>query len=235
MLTLLFRNHGELAGTSLRHAHAQVIVTSIVPPLLRWKEAEAQRYFDSWGRCVYCDILAFERQERHRVVLENAAYLAFVPFAAEVPCEIWLLPKRHQADFGAITAAEKTALALALHDVLARLHAKLGDPDYNYIINTSMRYRAEEPHLHWYLQILPRLTTPAGFEIGSGMSLNPSLPEADAAFLNEASAGFLAGHMAPPDVSGEMGGGFSVKEESTLPRIKRSSAWMAAASSVRGI
>jgi UDPglucose--hexose-1-phosphate uridylyltransferase len=30
---------------------------------------------------------------------------------------------------------------------------------------------------------MPRLTTPAGFEIGSGVTINPSLPEVDAAFL----------------------------------------------------
>ncbi|MEQ8958714.1 MAG: galactose-1-phosphate uridylyltransferase, partial [Coleofasciculus sp. C2-GNP5-27] len=57
-------------------------------------------------------------------------------------------------------------------------------PDYNYVINTAARYKAEEPQVHWYCQISPRLTTPAGFELGSGISINPSLPEVDADFLN---------------------------------------------------
>lgn len=43
----------------------------------------------------------------------------------------------------------------------------------------------DAPHLHWYLQICPRLTTLAGFEIGSGMRINPSIPEEDAGFLRE--------------------------------------------------
>jgi UDPglucose--hexose-1-phosphate uridylyltransferase len=64
------------------------------------------------------------------------------------------------------------------------LWEKLNDPDYNYIINTAARSRADEPYLHWYLQVRPRLTTRAGFEIGSGISINPSLPEEDAAVLN---------------------------------------------------
>jgi UDPglucose--hexose-1-phosphate uridylyltransferase len=153
---------------------------------VRWKEAEAQRYFDTWGRCVYCDILTFEGHEQQRIVFENASFLAFVPFAAEVPCEIWILPKQHQANFGAITAAAKHDLALALHDVLLRLHQTLHDPDYNYTIHTFARSPAHEPHLHWYIQIRPRLTTAAGFEVGAGMCVNPSLPEADAVLLNEA-------------------------------------------------
>jgi UDPglucose--hexose-1-phosphate uridylyltransferase len=44
-----------------------------------------------------------------------------------------------------------------------------------------------EPPIHWHLQIRPRLTTPVGFEMGTGISINPSLPENDAAFLKEKS------------------------------------------------
>ncbi len=38
-------------------------------------------------------------------------------------------------------------------------------------------------HLHWFLRIVPRLTVQAGFEVGAGMNINPSLPESDAAYL----------------------------------------------------
>jgi UDPglucose--hexose-1-phosphate uridylyltransferase len=186
LMILLFRNHGPRAGTSLVHPHSQVIATGIVPHHIRWREAEAQRYFDDWGRCVYCDMLEDERQDGRRVLLEDDAFVAFIPFAAEVPCEMWIMPKRHQADFGSIAEVEKPALARALQVLLVRLHNKLSDPDYNYTLNTAARYKAGEPQVHWYLQIRPRLTTPAGFELGSGMSINPSLPEEDADFLREA-------------------------------------------------
>jgi UDPglucose--hexose-1-phosphate uridylyltransferase len=185
MLVLIFRNHGERAGTSLMHPHSQIIVTGIVPPLVREREEQAQRYFDEWGRCVFCEMIEFEREHRARVIFENESFLGFVPFAAEVPFEIWIMPKEHQADFGAISSGQKTALAEALHDVLGRLHTKLSDPDYNYIINSSSQCHFCEPHIHWYLQVRPRLVTPAGFEFGTGISINPSLPESDAAFLNQ--------------------------------------------------
>ena len=184
MMTLIFRNRGTRAGASQNHPHSQVIMTGMVPHAVRWREEEAQRYFDEWGRCVYCDILAFEMQDRQRVILENQSILAFIPFAAEVPFEVWIMPKRHQADFGQISNQEKSDLAQALHDVLAKLHTKLHDPDYNYVINTAAQYKACEPQLHWYLQIWPRLTNQSGFEIGSGMTVNPSIPEEDADFLS---------------------------------------------------
>lgn len=185
MMAILFRNYGARAGTSLIHPHSQLVVTGMVPRYIRGREEEAQRYFDEWGRCVFCEILEFEAQDHRRVVEENDSFLAFIPFAAEAPFEIWIMPRRHRADFGDVSDEEKAELAPVLRDSLARLHRKLNDPDYNYVINTSARYRADEPQLHWYLQIRPRLTTRAGFEIGSGISINPSLPEEDAKFLNE--------------------------------------------------
>ncbi len=202
MLVLIFRNHGERAGTSLMHPHSQLIVTGIVPSLVREREECAQRHFDQWGRCVYCEIVEFERSDRTRVVFENASFLAFVPFAAEVPFEVWIVPKRHEADFGTVTDAERADLAEAMRDVLGRLRVKLGDPDYNYVINTSSQYESGEPHVHWYLQIRPRLVTAAGFELGTGISINPSLPEEDAAFLNRADSGPES--PAPP--GGRLGG-----------------------------
>jgi len=183
MMVLIFRNHGQRAGTSLVHPHSQIIVTGMVPRYLRWREDEARRYFDEWGRCVYCDILKFELGERKRLVLENESYAVFVPFAAEVPFETWIVPKEHHASFGSISEESKNGLSEALRLILGRFSEKLGNPDYNYIVNTSPHYDSKQPQLHWYLQIRPRLTTRAGFEIGSGISINPSLPEEDAAEL----------------------------------------------------
>lgn len=185
MLTIIFRNHGPQAGTSLVHPHSQLIVTGFVPQYIRWREEEAQRYFDEWGRCVFCDILEFEIKNKRRIISESDNLVAFIPYHAEVPFETWIMPKRHQADFGNISDEEKTDLAEMMRAILFKIFDKLNDPDYNYIINTSARYKADEPQLHWYLQIRPRLTTQAGFEIGSGICINPSIPENDADFLND--------------------------------------------------
>ena len=185
MVPLIFRNHGEHAGTSLLHPHSQLIVTGFVPHHIRWHEIEAQRYHDEWGRCVFCEMLRYELKKEVRIVHEENTMVAFVPYAADVPFEVWIMPRQHKADFGKISDEEKSDLVIILQSILLKYFNKLNDPDYNYIINTSARYEAGEPHLHWYLQIRPRLTTRAGFEIGSGISINPSIPEEDAAFLRE--------------------------------------------------
>ena len=183
MMIIIFRNHGLRAGTSLVHPHSQIIATGMVPHHIRWREEEAQHYFDERGTCIFCDILGYELDHGQRIICNNDSFVAFVPYAAEVPFEAWIMPRKHKADFGDISDREKVDLTGIMKDILRRYYEKLGDPDYNYIINTSVRYRSEEPQLHWYLQILPRLMTRAGFEIGSGININPSIPEDDAEFL----------------------------------------------------
>jgi UDPglucose--hexose-1-phosphate uridylyltransferase len=41
---------------------------------------------------------------------------------------------------------------------------------------------------HWSISVIPRLTNPAGFELGSGMFINASIPEEGAEFLRNQKA-----------------------------------------------
>nr|WP_035244531.1 galactose-1-phosphate uridylyltransferase [Desulfonatronovibrio hydrogenovorans] len=183
MMVMLFKNFGRSAGASLFHPHSQIVTSSVVPRFIREREREEQRYYDEMGRCVMCDILEFEFRKKERLIFDNHGFAVFVPFAAEVPFEVWVVPLRHCADFNDTQEAELVDLAEAMEWVLKVFKLRLGDPDYNFTVNSCTRYKSGEPQLHWYLRIVPRLTTRAGFEIGSGMCINPSMPELDAEFL----------------------------------------------------
>lgn len=65
------------------------------------------------------------------------------------------------------------------------IYKALGNPDYNYVIYTAPKKDVEEDYYHWHISIVPRLTTPAGFEMGSGVYINSSIPEECAQFLWE--------------------------------------------------
>lgn len=182
-LVLIFRNQGERAGTSLVHPHSQIVATPIVPVPIRRCLYEAERHYDALGRCVFCDIIEHELSVGERIVVDNRYFLAFVPYAARVPFEVHILPKQHQAAFGELPDDQISDFAMTLRTVLRRLYFGLKNPDYNFAINTAPHYSQGEPHFHWHLRILPRLTTPAGFEIGSGMYINVALPEENADFL----------------------------------------------------
>lgn len=184
---IIFRNHGPAAGTSLLHPHSQIIATGIVPRHIRHRDDSARSYFDDRGRCLVCDMAEQELADGRRVVFENDLFAAFVPFAASVPFETWILPKGHRTSFGGLSDEEGADFSEVLHGVLAKLDGVCGDPDYNYVIHSSAMRAADEPYLHWHLQLKPRLVTPAGFEMGSGIQINPSIPEDDAARLRKQS------------------------------------------------
>jgi UDPglucose--hexose-1-phosphate uridylyltransferase len=182
---IIFKNHGEGAGTSLRHPHWQLIATPVVPHALRLKHAVATDYFDQIGKCLYCALLEEELAIGQRIAVENEHYAAITPYASRVPFETWVLPKAHGSSFGWVEPARLRPLAELLKTILGKLRQALDNPDYNLTINTASRGDEDEPYFLWHMEIVPRLTKPAGFELGSGMSINTVLPEQAAQFLRE--------------------------------------------------
>jgi UDPglucose--hexose-1-phosphate uridylyltransferase len=179
----LFKNHGESAGTSLEHPHSQIIATPVITAQLRDRLINSLKHFDEFGECLFCHLLEQELKEGARVVLETEHFVSFVQFAALTPFSILIMPRRHMACFAEINDTEAAGLAHSLRVTLAKLYYGLGDPDFNYSIRTApVEYTLAKYH-HWYVSIIPRLTKVAGFELGSGMFINASLPEENASFL----------------------------------------------------
>ncbi len=184
-MIIIFKNHGESAGTSLEHPHSQLIGTPLVPTMIRYRNEEAMRYFDDTGECVGCKIIKEELTARKRIVWESEYFVAFIPYGAYSPFHTWLFPRRHVSSFGSILDKELEDLASVLKTVLAKLYHGLDDPDFNYCIRSIPSDIGQMDYLHWYISIIPRLTRTAGFELGSGMFINTSVPEESAGFLRE--------------------------------------------------
>lgn len=184
-LIIIFKNHGEAAGTSLEHPHSQLVATPIVPLHIRTRINEAMRYYDDHQKCVFCQMIEDEIKDRERIVLENESFVAFIPYAAFSPFHLWLLPKRHHPQFIDIKDKEIDDMAHILKDVLRKLYFGLSDPDFNYVIRSAPLDFGRGDYFHWYLSIVPRVNKAAGFELGSGMFINASIPEESAKFLRE--------------------------------------------------
>ncbi len=180
---ITFKNHGLSAGTSLEHPHSQLVATPIVPADIRIRFDRAAYYYDDTGKCVYCDLIREEKSYGGRVVLETDKFIAIHPFASRVPFETWIMPKEHSASFGLITVEDAKAFALVLKTVLRKQYIGLNDPDFNYVIHTAPVKDEHEDYFHWHMQILPRLTTAAGFEMGTGIYINAAIPEETAPFM----------------------------------------------------
>jgi UDPglucose--hexose-1-phosphate uridylyltransferase len=184
-LITTFRNNGPLAGTSLEHPHSQIIATPIVPPHVQDPINSARGYYNNEGRCVFCDILAEESDVAVRLVEETDRFLCFVPYAARSPFETRIYPKRHWGSFGGTTEEERRELGGLLRRTLGRIHRALNNPDYNFIIRSAPIGDEDARYYHWYIVIVPKVTTAAGFELGTGIYINTSVPEECAAVLRQ--------------------------------------------------
>ncbi len=182
---IIFKNHGEGAGTSLGHPHSQLAATPVVPNQIRSRIEDSIRYFDETGECIFCRTLREELLARERIVLESEHFVAFVPYAALSPFHMWIFPRRHQSSFDMIYDSELENLAAILRSILARLYHGLNNPDFNYSIRSIPIRDQHTTYFHWYLAIIPRVSRTAGFELGSGMFINTSLPEESAKFLRD--------------------------------------------------
>lgn len=185
----IFKNHGLAAGTSLEHPHSQIIGCPVITSQIRDRMINALRHFDEYGECIFCRVLEVELLEKARIVIETGHFVAFVQFAALTPFSMLIMPRRHMACFSEISDAEAADLARILRRTLAKLYYGLNDPDFNYTIRTAPREACGVKYFHWYLSIIPRLTRVAGFELGSGMFINTSLPEENASFLRDVAGG----------------------------------------------
>ncbi len=182
-LIVIFENQGESAGTSLPHPHSQLVALPLVPASVRHLLEEAMRYYDDHGCCVFCDMVTEELKIRKRIVVRTENFVAFHPFASRTPFETWIIPLKHNATFGSISETDCRKMAGILKLTLESLAKNLSRPDYNLLIRTAPIKDTGEDYYHWHIQILPRLTTPAGFELGSGIFINTTFPEQTAAFL----------------------------------------------------
>ncbi len=145
----------------------------------------AQQYHDDTGECICCRMMKDELEAQERIVFESAHFVTFTPYAALTPFHTWIFPKRHMSSFGTISDGEVEDLAYVLKLILEKLYIGLANPDYNYCIRSVPCSEYDLEYFHWYLTIVPRLTRTAGFELGSGMFINSSIPEENAKFLRE--------------------------------------------------
>jgi len=154
---IIFNNKGEGSGESLVHPHSQVVV---IPKQIK------------------LDLLSLEPIQNP--IEENNFFVVYCPDFSQWPYEVWIAPKvcftkeGEKFTFGVITDEQIKDLTNILKTTLSRLKQKYqeinsnsNDFSYNFYIS---------PFKNWYLRIIPRFIKRAGFELGTGLSVNITDP-----------------------------------------------------------
>ncbi len=149
---MIFCNHGVQAGASLKHPHSQLVV---VP------------------RQITLDALS--REPIANIVEESEKFISYCPEFSQWPLETWIVPKIPSGTFADLHGEDLQALAPMLSGTLRRMEKAMAQP------NTPISKKSTDPFVynyyishsdHWFIRITPRLIHRAGFELGTGLSVN---------------------------------------------------------------
>jgi UDPglucose--hexose-1-phosphate uridylyltransferase len=182
----VFGNWGPLAGASISHPHYQLVALPVIPPSVSRSLETSLQYSRKTKRCIHCDLIAFERKTKTRIIAENKTAIAVAPFASHKDYEVRIFPKSHQPFFERAPREVLADAADLLQTVLARMKDRLNDPDYNFFIHTApLKRQGSYDHYHWHLEAVPKIpgSIPAGFELATGVDIDTVDPDFTAKLL----------------------------------------------------
>jgi UDPglucose--hexose-1-phosphate uridylyltransferase len=179
----IFHNHGKEAGASISHPHSQLMAIPVIDPDIRGSLNGAENFYKKNRKCVYCTMLDWDIKDKKRIIYENEKFVVLCPFAPQVSFEVRVYPKEHQPYFEKMNNQEKDFFADALQKALSVIYHRLEDPAYNFYFHTAPCDGGNYENYHWHLNILPKISVWAGFELGAGIEISTIEPEAAAEFL----------------------------------------------------
>lgn len=179
---LAFKNQGLSAGASLRHVHSQLIALAEVPPQIAAEVAQLERRYATHHECSTCELLRAELQAEARIVAVADGWVALCPMASRQPLEVWVVPLAHEPRYEAPGHGhagrehKPESFARFLQPILRAVESASGQQGLNWMLHTSPQ-GALEGAFHWRLEVLPRVSPLAGFELATGMALCTVSPE----------------------------------------------------------
>jgi UDPglucose--hexose-1-phosphate uridylyltransferase len=184
----VFENQGEAIGVTMPHPHGQIYALPVVPPYVAQELASALEALASSGHCLHCGIVQNELSAGDRLVCQNDAFVAFVPFYGRFPSEVHLYSKRHVGRLAELDGSEQAALANLLSILRRKYDALYGFP-LPMIMAVRQAPPGTEAASHLHIQFLPiqrsatKLKYMAAIESAHGTFLNDTRAEDQAAAL----------------------------------------------------
>lgn len=168
----LFRNRGPNAGESIRHPHSQLLAVPYVPE-------RVALHTGSRISCVLCQVLA----DRATISIASGDHFELLSApAARFPHQCWIAPRAHVASPVSMDDAAREELAGMLCALESALVDELGEISINWTFITPPLGTTQ---FHWYLEVSPRITGIAGFELATGSFVNLVPPEISAELLRK--------------------------------------------------
>jgi len=172
----VFENKGAIMGCSNPHPHGQIWAGYALPNEPAKEERQQRAYFEEHGTPMLLEYATLEARLRERLVVENAHWLAVVPYWAVWPFETLLLPRHHVLRLPDLDDQARDSLAEILKRLLTRYDNlfetsfpySMGWHGAPYGIYTNVDCSHWQLHAHFYPPLL-RSATVKKFMVGYEM------------------------------------------------------------------
>jgi UDPglucose--hexose-1-phosphate uridylyltransferase len=188
----IFENRGEAVGVTMPHPHGQAYGYSIIPKKIQLEIDAAARHRAQTGRCLFCDILAEEKQAGSRIIFENEAFTVYLPFYSEYPYGVYIMSREHVRDIRGLSPDALKLLGLTVRDAAGMLDS-LFDNEFPYMMCMhNGPVNSGDCDFHFHIEFFPPMRSEtkqkfnASSETGAWAHCNPTCPEEKAAELRAA-------------------------------------------------
>ncbi|KAJ5077092.1 adp-glucose phosphorylase [Anaeramoeba ignava] len=170
----LFKNAGPGSGASQPHAHSQIVSMNLIPPIIKEKMDAFEKHPNGYVQVVE------QEKNSQRFCYGNDSFVLITPFASFYRCQALILPITKIPSMIELTKPQKRDLA----DVLVQAYQGLRDlqTPYNVIFHNAPK---NCKNFHFHVDIIPRMSSFAGFEYGTGFSISSFIPEVAAQYFRK--------------------------------------------------
>ena len=146
----IFENKGAAMGCSNPHPHGQIWANSFLPNEVAREDENQRKYYEKHGSVLLVDYAKRELEQKERVVVETAHWVAVVPYWAVWPFETLLLPKAHVKRLTELSAEQRQDLAVILKKLTTK-YDNLFETSFPYSMGFHAAPFNDENNEHWQL------------------------------------------------------------------------------------
>jgi UDPglucose--hexose-1-phosphate uridylyltransferase len=187
---LFFVNSVKDGSVAASHATIQIVTTPRVPPAVEVEAETVQNSLNELGLCPMCQVVGIETGGP-RQILATESFIAFTPWVSASPYEFWIYPKHHQTSVLKLSQREMMDLALMLRSTLGGMAKALSDTNFVMVFHSSSEKKTTK-QIQWHIEVYPKTSAWSGLELGGGIYVNETSPEAAAQVLGASARKELA-------------------------------------------
>lgn len=146
----IFENKGAAMGCSNPHPHGQIWANSFLPNEVAREDINQRKYYEQHGSVLLVDYAKRELEQKERIVVETAHWVAVVPYWAVWPFETLLLPKVHVKRLTELTAEQSQDLAVILKKLTTK-YDNLFETSFPYSMGFHAAPFNNDNNEHWQL------------------------------------------------------------------------------------